>query len=254
MMKKFAVVVLLIAFAAAASGAQQKWKVKERGMENNKTGVDAALARLTWFHHASFMYKAGDTVIYFDPFKLPGKNLPEADIILITHDHYDHLSKADIDLIKKDTTQVYIPALYAGKLKGMKVIAVKPGDKLTAGKITIEAVPAYNIGKPFHPKSAGNTGYVVTTGDGARIYHAGDTDKIPEMPALKDITIALLPCGGNFTMNAEECAQLGDIIKPQALVPMHYGLIVGNKGEGEKVKALSHVNVVVMKEFSDSGK
>jgi L-ascorbate metabolism protein UlaG (beta-lactamase superfamily) len=189
------------------------------------------IEKIHWLGHDSFRLE-GEVTVYIDPWKLP-PNSPKADIILITHDHYDHCSPEDVAKIQKaDTVIVTIPAA-ARKLKG-EVKTVKPGDKITVKGIEIEAVPAYNTDKPFHPKGAGHVGFIVTLG-GKRIYHAGDTDFIPEMKGLK-VDIALLPVSGTYVMTAEEAAKAADAIKPEVAIPMHYGEIVGSERDAERFK------------------
>ncbi len=195
-----------------------------------------------WLGHASFRLE-GEVTVYIDPWKL-SPNSPKADLILITHDHYDHCSPEDVAKIQKaDTLIVTIPAA-ARKLKG-EVKTVKPGDKITVKGIEVEAVPAYNTDKPFHPKAAGHVGFIVTLG-GKRIYHAGDTDFIPEMKNLK-VDIALLPVSGTYVMTAEEAAKAADAIKPEVAIPIHYGEIVGSERDAERFKELTSVNVVILK-------
>ncbi len=198
--------------------------------------------KIHWLGHDSFRLE-GEVTVYIDPWKLP-PNSPKADIILITHDHYDHCSPEDVAKIQKaDTVIVTIPAA-ARKLKG-EVKTVKPGDKITVKGIEIEAVPAYNTNKPFHPKEAGHVGFIVTLG-GKRIYHAGDTDFIPEMKGLK-VDIALLPVSGTYVMTAEEAAKAADAIKPEVAIPMHYGEIVGSERDAERFKELTSVQVTILK-------
>jgi L-ascorbate metabolism protein UlaG (beta-lactamase superfamily) len=200
------------------------------------------IEKIHWLGHDSFRLE-GEVTVYIDPWKLP-PNSPKADIILITHDHYDHCSPEDVAKIQKaDTVIVTIPAA-ARKLKG-EVKTVKPGDKITVKGIEIEAVPAYNTDKQFHPKEAGHVGFIVTLG-GKRIYHAGDTDFIPEMKGLK-VDIALLPVSGTYVMTAEEAAKAADAIKPEVAIPMHYGEIVGSERDAERFKELTSVQVTILK-------
>jgi L-ascorbate metabolism protein UlaG (beta-lactamase superfamily) len=200
------------------------------------------LQGIYWLGHASFRIE--DTVtIYIDPWKL--KKGPAADLILVTHDHHDHLSPQDIAKISKPGTVIICPAPCVAKLKG-DVRPIAPGQTLQVGQVTVEAVPAYNPGKPYHPKQAGNVGYIVEVG-GRRIYHAGDTDLIPEMATIR-CDVALLPIGGTYTMNAEEAAQAVQRIKPKTVVPMHWGDIVGSKGDVARFQKLvpQSVEVVVL--------
>ncbi|MEA3485598.1 MAG: MBL fold metallo-hydrolase, partial [Candidatus Aerophobetes bacterium] len=172
------------------------------------------LGNIKWLGHASFKITDGK-IIYIDPWNLKKKG--QANIILVTHPHYDHLSIADISKIQGKETVIITTADGAEKLKG-NIRRVKPGDSLTIKEIEIEVVPAYNIGKNFHPKEKGWVGFIIKIG-GKRIYHSGDTDFIPEMEKLK-VDIALLPIGGTYTMNAEEAARAAKAISPEIAIPM----------------------------------
>ncbi len=188
---------------------------------------------LTWLGHASFKLKAGGKVIYFDPWKI--KKGEDGDLILITHSHFDHLSPDDVRHIQKKDTAIVTTKDSAINLKG-DIRTIKPGDKITLDYIVIEAVPAYNIGKSYHPKANGWVGFIVNI-SGKRIYHAGDSDAIPEMKKL-GVDIALLPVGGTYTMTAEEAAEIANEFKPKSAVPMHWGTIVGSKADAERFKKL----------------
>jgi L-ascorbate metabolism protein UlaG (beta-lactamase superfamily) len=198
---------------------------------------------IRWLGQSAILLQDGKN-IYIDPYGL-GEGLPPADIILITHDHSDHLSPADIAKIIKPTTVVVTvePALAKLPKEGV-VRVVKPGDTLTVEGVRIEAVPAYNTAKQFHPKQKGYVGFIVHSGDRS-IYHAGDTDLIPEMKNFK-VDVALLPIGGTYTMTASEAAKAANIIKPKVAIPMHYGSIVGSPADAQIFKAEAKVPVVVM--------
>ncbi len=185
-----------------------------------------------WFGHSSFKINAG-RIIYIDPYILPDFTQP-ADLILITHDHYDHFALPNIKRLLKPETIVVLPescansSNYAELEKAkIKTHLVHQESKIALGNIEIEAVPAYNVGKPYHPRGKG-VGYVLAFGR-IRIYHAGDTDNIPEMKKLEKLELdaALLPIGGQFTMNEEEAAEAVRVIRPKIAVPMHYGKITG---------------------------
>lgn len=207
--------------------------------------VDSAIKDITWIEHASFRITLEGKLIYIDPWNVK-KAYPPADFILITHDHYDHFSIKDIDRLKKSSTIILCPQIVADKLHGYKTVVFKPGDKKLIGKLSFEAVAMYNINKPYHPKSAGYTGFIIE-GGGIRIYNAGDTDIIPEMKKLRDITVAILPCGGTYTMDAEECVKCAEIIKPRAAIPAHYGTITGDPKKIIPVLLKSKVRFVILK-------
>jgi L-ascorbate metabolism protein UlaG (beta-lactamase superfamily) len=198
------------------------------------------LQTLHWLGHDSFRLD-GPPVIYFDPWKLPASS-PMADLILVSHDHYDHLSPNDVKKISGPNTVVVASPPAAAKLPGARVI--RAGEKITVGDVTIEAVPAYNTTKfrspgiPFHPKKSEYNGYIVAVG-GERLYHAGDTDHISEMSGLQ-CDVALLPVSGTYVMTPEEAAEAAKSIKPQVAVPMHYGDkdVVGTDADAKRFKEL----------------
>jgi L-ascorbate metabolism protein UlaG (beta-lactamase superfamily) len=197
---------------------------------------------IQWLGHASVKIK-GDKVIYFDPWKLKS-GVDKADIILVSHTHHDHFSPDDIERIKKFGT-VVVATKDATGLSG-EVKFVKPGDVINVSGVKIEAVPMYNVDKRFHPKASGWCGYVVEL-SGVRFYFAGDTDLIPEMSTLKNIDYAFLPIGGTYTMTPEEAAKAANIIKPKvAVIPIHFGDIVGSKEDAAKFKMLAKCNVEIL--------
>jgi L-ascorbate metabolism protein UlaG (beta-lactamase superfamily) len=197
-----------------------------------------------WLGHSAFRIEDNSTQIYIDPFKLPA-NLPKADIIFITHAHYDHFSVEDIARIKKDSTIIVATKDVTSKI-GKGTVTVVPGQNYTVGSLKVMTVPAYNLDKKFHPKGNNWVGYIITLSNGQKIYHAGDTDFIPEM--RKVITdIALLPCGGTYTMTAQQAAEAANIFKPKVLIPMHWGDIVGSKADAEEVKKLHKGETVILK-------
>lgn len=196
------------------------------------------LVQLHRLGHDSFRLD-GPPVIYFDPWKLPD-GAPIADLVLVSHDHFDHCSPEDVRKISGPGTIVIGCPSAAIKLSGAR--SLHPGEKTTIGEVTVEAVPAYNVNKfrtpgvPFHPKAAGHNGYVVTIG-GERLYHAGDTDRIPEMTGLR-CDVALLPISGTYVMIADEAAAAAADIQPRVAVPMHYGDIVGGGADVQRFKQL----------------
>ena len=200
-----------------------------------------------WLGHSSFrLENAAGKVVYIDPYKVAAPE-KKADLVLITHAHADHFSPADIDKVASGTTLILGPASLSGKVKG-NFTALKPGDTTAAAGIPVEAVSAYNTDKSFHPREAGNLGFIVTIGD-LRVYHAGDTDVIGEMKEIK-ADVALLPVGGNYTMDAGDACQAARIIKPRAAVPMHYGSVVGSDEDAMRFKNLCICDVRVLKKES----
>ena len=194
-----------------------------------------------WLGHDSFLLEHGGTRVCIDPFKLAAA--PKADIILVTHDHFDHCDPASVDKLRGPGTVVLAPFGCSVKLKGFRAVA--KGETITENGVKIEVVAAYNIGKPYHSREMG-VGYVISIG-GRRVYHAGDTDRIPEMKKLGAIDIALLPVSGTYVMNAEEAASAAnEDIKPRVAVPMHYGTIIGSQADAEKFKSLCECDVVLL--------
>ncbi|MBI5305125.1 MAG: MBL fold metallo-hydrolase [Chloroflexi bacterium] len=196
-----------------------------------------------WLGHDSFRFK-GEKVVYVDPWKLAA-DAEKADVILVTHDHHDHFSKDDIARLSKADTIIVAPDAVTKQLSGTAT-TVKPGDHLTVAGIALEVVPAYNPNKRFHPRSAGYVGYIVTL-QGKRIYHAGDTDLIPEMAHIKT-DIALLPVSGTYVMTALEAAEAANTLKPALAIPMHWGdpAVVGTRRDAEEFKRLATVPVKIL--------
>lgn len=201
------------------------------------------LGKLTvrWLGHASFEI-FDKKKVFIDPYAGGGE---KADIILITHSHFDHCDEKKIEKLRKEDTIVIAPISCA---KNIDVRVIEPEGQMHIGDITIKAVEAYNIGKNFHPKGFG-VGYILDM-DGKKIYHAGDTDKIPEMARLEKekIDIALLPVDGTYTMTIEEAAEAAKMIKPKMVFPMHYEMAEGTNTKLEKMKELlkgSGIEVIV---------
>lgn len=182
---------------------------------------------LIWFKHASFLWD-GSQKIYFDPWELDDSH-GKADVILVSHDHYDHCDPDSVMKLQKDNTVIIASEDCIQKFQG-DVKTLLPGEKIRVGAVEVEAVRAYNIDKAFHPKEKNWLGYIVSV-DGVRLYHAGDTDHIPE---IKEVStdVALLPVGGTYTMNVEEAVAAAKDIRPKFAIPMHYGYIVGSQKDG----------------------
>ncbi len=194
--------------------------------------LEQVLSRLGWLGYASFLYE-GPPVIYFDPFGL--HRTQPADIILVTHDHAQHCSVADIEKVRRAWT-VVVSDKKAAALIEPPVLALEPGEEAAVGETRIQAVPAYNLETHFHPKRAGYLGFIVTV-EGVRIYYAGDTDFIPEMTDFR-VDIAILPVCGLTVMNAEEAARAALALKPQVAIPMHFGGTLGTLEDAETFRAL----------------
>ncbi|MEM4347832.1 MAG: metal-dependent hydrolase [Candidatus Altiarchaeota archaeon] len=187
-----------------------------------------------WHGHAAFEIETLGKRIFLDPYELP-LDFKTADIILVTHEHYDHCDNEAIKKIKTKETVIIANEITSKKLSG-NLKSIKEGETLSLGDIKISAVPAYNMRKPFHKKNFG-VGFIVEA-ENKKVYHAGDTDLIPEMNELaeKKINLALLPIGGTYTMNFSEAAEAVKIIKPEIVVPMHYAKIVGSLEDAENFK------------------
>ncbi|MFH1312112.1 MAG: MBL fold metallo-hydrolase [Candidatus Eisenbacteria bacterium] len=212
------------------------------------TAVDSLIRGIRWLGHASFLIEGG-IAIYIDPYSLP-EGLPPADLVLITHDHRDHFSPGDLNKILKPTTVVVSVKSVCDNLptKAKNSRTVAPGDTISVGEVSIAVVPAYNIKKDFHPKENGWVGFVIEV-EGRSIYHAGDTDLIPEMKHI-DADVALLPAGGTYTMDADEAAKAANLIKPQVAIPMHWGTIVGSEEDAKAFKTACKVPALILKDES----
>ncbi len=193
----------------------------------DKVNTSGEVVEMHFIGHGSLMFKVDGTVIYIDPVSTSGNYdfLPKADIILVTHEHSDHLDAELIGKLKKSSTFVYCNRNSSKIIPWAMVMAA--GDRQEVRNIVIEAVPAYNIinerapGQPFHPKGEG-LGYILTIG-GKRFYIAGDTENTPEMKALKNIDVAFLPMNLPYTMTPEMVADAAKAFKPKILYPYHTG-------------------------------
>ena len=199
--------------------------------------------KIRWLGHDSFSF-VGNVTIMVDPFKMAKQE--KADLILISHNHFDHLSVGDIKNISTKDTSIVAAKECIEMIKGFdfkEKIGISPGEEKTVKGIKIKSIPAYNITKinpdtkkPFHPKEDNKVGFLFEL-DGTTIYHAGDTDLIPEMSDLKP-DIALLPVSGTYVMTAQEAAKAVEKIKPKIAIPMHYGVIVGSEKDAHEFKQL----------------
>ena len=213
------VLLLLCADATTVTAAE--------GPPTDRIATSAGPLDLTFLGHGTLMLTFKDTVLHVDPY---GKvadyaALPRADLVLLTHDHADHLDQAALALVRTPVTDIVLPPVCADRVQGGLIL--KNGETRTVRGITVTAVPAYNLvhhrdnGQPFHPRGAGN-GYLLDFGD-TRLYVAGDTENIPEMAALKDVDIALLPMNLPYTMTPEMVADAARAFRPRILYPYHYG-------------------------------
>lgn len=205
--------------------------------------LEEVMSKIQWLGHDSIRIE-GSKVIYFDPYQI--STTQSADLIFISHEHFDHCSPEDVSKIQKADTLIITDAASAKKLKG-DIKTVAPGDRLQVKGVNIEVWPAYNTNKDFHPKKAGMLSFVVTL-DGVRYFHAGDTDIIPEMHEI-EADVAFLPVSGTYVMTAEEASQAVKAIKPKlAAIPMHYGAIVGSDEDAQQFKKAleGQIEVVVL--------
>ena len=193
------------------------------------------LEGFTWFKQAAYRWQGDGLTVYIDPWEVTTTDV--ADLIVITHAHFDHFSPPDIEKVSGPRTVVVAPHDIARELSG-NVTAVAPGEVLEAAGVHLETVPAYNVVEErlqAHPKANGWVGYLLTLG-GHTYYHAGDTDRLPELERLRT-EVAFLPIGGTYTMDAVEAAGLARAMAPNLAVPMHYGFVVGSREDAEVFRA-----------------
>lgn len=186
---------------------------------------------ISFIGHAAFRIDVGNVKIYTDPYRLPDKPDP-ADIILITHSHYDHCDSSEVQKIANAATVILTTEDARKKLKG-NVKALGQNEETTAKGIKIRAMPAYNVGKPYHPMGFG-IGFIISTSK-TRIYFAGDTDFTQEMEHLQNIDVCLVPIGGKYTMDEKEAADFVNHIKPKVAIPMHYSDMMGDPVKFKKL-------------------
>ena len=196
---------------------------------------------IEWLGHATIMIR-GEKRIMIDPWKVASPEI--VDIVLVTHDHFDHCSPEDIAKVRGPDTVVVGPPDVAAKL-GEGTIRITAGQQVDIAGVAVAAVPAYNLNKQYHPRANGWVGYVITMG-GERIYVAGDTDHTPEMDAVQ-ADVILLPVGGTYTMTADEAAEAANRIQPRLSIPIHYGDVVGSEEDARRFESRCKVPVTVLK-------
>ena len=228
--KTVVVALAVVCMGAVLARGAQKPK-GETMFEEDVIKTETGDLKITFLGHASLLFACQGKVIYVDAVGSPSgtpvdySKLPKADIILVTHEHFDHLDPKAISVLRKEQTRIVLTKACAEKISGGTVM--KNGDTLTIEGIKIEAVPAYNIAQKFHPKGIGN-GYILNF-DKTRVYVAGDTENTPEMKALKNIDIACLPMNLPYTMTPEMVADAAKAFQPKILYPYHYGSTDPNK-------------------------
>jgi len=190
------------------------------------------LDRFTWFRQSAYLWRGDGLTVYIDPWMVTTDD--PADVIFITHAHFDHYQHEDIEKIRKDGTKIVAPQDIARELSG-DVTPVSPGDSLEVQGIKIQAVPAYNVVEErlqAHPKENNWVGYILSLGENT-YYHAGDTDHLSELESVRT-DVAFVPIGGTYTMDPGEAAGLAKAINPKIAVPMHYGFVVGSPSDAER--------------------
>ena len=219
------------------------------------------MENVAWFGNAGFSFidkSSGKRIYYIDPFQLPKRGLPKADIIFITHAHPDHLSAGDVEkLLREETVVVATPdSLETLKITQQK-FPVEPNNYYDVKGFKFQTVPAYNL-KPerlqFHPQENKWVGYIFEL-NGKKFYHAGDTDFIPEMREFskRHLDVAMLPMGGYYTMDVDEMIEAARAIQAKTVIPMHYKMQLGGKYKEaeEKLKSeLKDTQILILKEFS----
>ena len=209
------------------------------------------LDHVEWLGHAGFRIRAGRKVVYIDPYRVEGG--PPADVILITHGHYDHFSPRDVERLSGERTVVVAPPAVAERLPG-RVLSLAPGEGVD-DPLDVRAVAAYNTskrdpdGQLFHPREAGGVGYVLNV-RGERLYHCGDTDVIPEMDQVAGVDVALLAVSGVYVMTAAEAAEAARRIGPRVAVPMHWGEHIGTRADAEAFRDAAPVEVKILSRSS----
>src|SRR3954468_6172268 len=205
-----------------------------------------------WLGHSGFRVTVGRQRVYIDPYRV-SPEAPKADLILITHGHYDHFSPQDVELLSTRETEVIAPATVAERLNG-RVHSIAPGEEIEPGNVrwvAVSATAAYNTskrnsdGRVFHPREGGWVGYDLNV-RGERLYHAGDTDVIPEMDAAHGVDLALLPVSGTYVMTAGEGAEAARRIQPRLAVPMHWGEHLGTREDADAFLRQAPVEAMIL--------
>ena len=200
--------------------------------------------KIEWLGHDTFRL-IGEKTVYIDPVKISNAR-HDADVVLITHDHFDHYVPEDLAKVRNDNTLVVAPEMFRGKLEG-NVVYTSAGESLNCHQVPVEVVKAYNLHpdrQNFHPAHYGGVGYIVTL-NGKRIYHTGDTDAIPEMRDIK-ADIMLVPVSGTYVCTADEAVQAVEMVKPKLAIPMHWDDIVGSWEDANKFKEQVSVPVEIL--------
>jgi L-ascorbate metabolism protein UlaG (beta-lactamase superfamily) len=210
--------------------------------------MTTALRGIEWLGHAGFRIKTRAGIVYIDPYRV--EDGPTADLILITHDHFDHFSRDDVVRLAGRRTTAIGPATVTEQLRG-RTISIAPGETVEVDELEIQALPAYNTnkldssGKPFHARESGWLGFLLR--DGARrIYHSGDTDVIPEMDRAAGVDVALLPVSGTYVMSPQEAAEAARRIDPRVAVPMHWGTVIGSEADADAFATAAPVEVEIL--------
>ncbi|MCS7094519.1 MAG: MBL fold metallo-hydrolase [Thaumarchaeota archaeon] len=211
---------------------------------------------ITWLRHDGFLLTGAGKTVVIDPFNVRMRRQVKADVVFVTHDHFDHCSLKDLEpFVDREKTSIVAARNCSRALKDLGCRSkefVEPGSSGEVSGVRYQAVPAYNVNKfrapgvPFHPKNYGGVGYVIEIA-GVRVYHAGDTDDVPELAQLKAIDVALLPVSGTYVMTAEEAADFARKIAPKLAIPMHFGEIVGSIEDAERFRSLAGLRVEILR-------